>query len=136
MRLTHFHNDHTEVVRGRTSAYQPRTNGGWAISIPAFDNEGATSLFTTVGGRLKWEQNFVSQRHAAVDAHAQSGGDCFGTRGVRATLTPTRKGGQFRPDRSNPISVSWTYLRMRYLRQKRRGASQSARRSHSRPGLE
>ena len=36
MRDTHFHSDHTEVVRGRTSAYEPRPEGGWAISIPVF----------------------------------------------------------------------------------------------------
>ena len=31
---------------------------GWFISIPVFDTYGATSLFTTVGDLLKWEQNF------------------------------------------------------------------------------
>ena len=76
MRATHFHNDHTEVVRGRTSAYQPRTNGGWAISIPVFDTDGATSLFTTVGDLLKWEQNFVEPRvggRALVEAMVVTG---------------------------------------------------------------
>lgn len=76
MQATHFHNDHTEVVHGRTSAYQPRTNGGWAISIPVFDTDGATSLFTTVGDLLKWEQNFVEPRvggRAFVEAMMVSG---------------------------------------------------------------
>lgn len=76
MNATHFHNDHTEVVRGRTSAYQPRTNGGWAISIPVFDTDGATSLFTTVGNLLRWEQNFVEPRiggRAFVEAMTVSG---------------------------------------------------------------
>ena len=62
MRDTHFHDDHTMIVRGRTSAYQPRPGGGWKISIPVFDTYGATSLFTTVGDLLKWEQNFVDAR--------------------------------------------------------------------------
>jgi len=62
MNATHFHSDHTEIVRGRTSAYQPRSGGGWKISIPVFDTYGATSLFTTVGDLLTWEQNFVDAR--------------------------------------------------------------------------
>ena len=76
MHATHFHNDHTEVVRGRTSAYQPRPSGGWAISIPVFDTDGATSLFTTVGDLLKWEQNFAEPRVGGrflVDAMVTSG---------------------------------------------------------------
>ena len=62
MTRTHFHNDHTMIVRGRTSAYQPRPSGGFRISIPVFDTDGATSLFTTVGDLLRWEQNFVDAK--------------------------------------------------------------------------
>jgi CubicO group peptidase (beta-lactamase class C family) len=60
MTRTHFHDDHTMIVRQRTSAYQPRPGGGWRISIPVFDTYGATSLFTTVGDLLRWEHNFVT----------------------------------------------------------------------------
>ncbi len=60
MRDTHFHDDHTMIVRGRTSAYWPRPGGGWRTLIPVSDD--ATSLFTTVGDLLKWEQNFVDAR--------------------------------------------------------------------------
>ena len=76
MNATHFHNDHTEVVRGRTSAYQPRPGGRWAISIPVFDIYGAGNLFTTVSDLLKWEQNFVEPRvggRAFVEAMLVSG---------------------------------------------------------------
>jgi hypothetical protein len=76
MQSTHFHDDHTEIVRGRTSAYVPRPGGGWKISIPVFDTYGATSLFTTVGDLLKWEQNFAEPRvggRAFVDAMRVSG---------------------------------------------------------------
>lgn len=59
MTSTHFHDDHTMVVPGRTSAYQVRQGGGWMVSIPVFDTYGATSLFTTAGDLLKWEQNFA-----------------------------------------------------------------------------
>jgi len=54
MHDTHFHDDHTMIVAGRTSAYEPRAGGGWRISIPVFDTYGATSLFTTVGDLLTW----------------------------------------------------------------------------------
>ena len=61
MTSTHFHNDHTMVVPGRTSAYIPKENG-WSVSIPVFDTDGATSLFTNVADLLKWEHNFVDAR--------------------------------------------------------------------------
>lgn len=54
MRGTHFHDDHTMIVPGRTSAYVPRGPDGWRISIPVFDTYGATSLFTTAGDLLTW----------------------------------------------------------------------------------
>jgi CubicO group peptidase (beta-lactamase class C family) len=57
MTHTHFHDDYTMLVPGRTSAYAPRGTG-WRVSIPNFDTYGATSLFTTVGDLLKWEHNF------------------------------------------------------------------------------
>jgi len=57
MTNTHFHDDYTMLVPGRTSAYARRA-GGWHVSIPNFDVYGATNLFTTVGDLLKWEANF------------------------------------------------------------------------------
>jgi CubicO group peptidase (beta-lactamase class C family) len=59
MTRTHFHDDYTMLVPGRTSAYAPRGDG-WRVSIPNFDTYGATSLYTTVGDLLKWEANFDS----------------------------------------------------------------------------
>jgi len=57
MTRTHFHDDHTMVVPGRTAAYAQR-DGRWTISIPVFDNHGATSLFTTVQDLARWDANF------------------------------------------------------------------------------
>jgi CubicO group peptidase (beta-lactamase class C family) len=57
MGSTHFHDDYTMLVPGRTSAYA-RRGSAWRVSIPNFDVYGATSLFTTVGDLLKWEANF------------------------------------------------------------------------------
>jgi CubicO group peptidase (beta-lactamase class C family) len=63
MTRTHFHDDYTMIVKGRTSAYVRRPDGQWRVSIPNFDTYGATSLFTTVGDLLKWQENF---RHPVV----------------------------------------------------------------------
>ncbi|CAN5518034.1 hypothetical protein BH09CHL1_BH09CHL1_00620 [soil metagenome] len=60
MTSTHFHDDHSEIVPGRTQAYTPRDGGGYHISIPEFALSGATSLFTTVEDLAKWEQNFAT----------------------------------------------------------------------------
>jgi CubicO group peptidase (beta-lactamase class C family) len=60
---THFHDDYTMVVPGRTWAYAPRGPGaGFRNSIPNYDTYGATSLFTTVGDLLKWQANFDSMK--------------------------------------------------------------------------
>jgi CubicO group peptidase (beta-lactamase class C family) len=61
MRSTHFHDDYTMVVPGRTSAYARNANGQWRVSIPNYDTYGATSLFSTVGDLLKWEANFATK---------------------------------------------------------------------------
>jgi len=57
MTRTHFHDDYTMLVKGRTSAYE-KEKDGWHVGIPNFDTYGATSLFTTVGDLLKWQENF------------------------------------------------------------------------------
>jgi CubicO group peptidase (beta-lactamase class C family) len=75
MNSTVFHSDHTEIVVNRTSAYEKQDDGRWAISIPVFDNYGATSLFTTVEDLSKWDENFYSK---------QVGGEAF----IRAMLEP------------------------------------------------
>ncbi|MEX2283185.1 MAG: serine hydrolase domain-containing protein [Gemmatimonadota bacterium] len=62
MTSTHFHDDHTMIVPNRTSAYVQRAGGSYAISIPVFDNHGATSLFTTVEDLAKWNRNFDEPR--------------------------------------------------------------------------
>ena len=58
MDRTVFHSDHKEIVVGRTSGYVRGDDNRWMISIPVFDNYGATSLFTTVEDLAKWDENF------------------------------------------------------------------------------
>lgn len=59
---THFHSDHSEITPNRTSAYFKDDKGKWRISIPVFDNYGATSLFSTVEDLAKWEENFFTKK--------------------------------------------------------------------------
>jgi CubicO group peptidase (beta-lactamase class C family) len=61
MTNTHFHDDYTMIVPGRTMAYAPR-GGGLRVSIPNYDTYGATSLFATVGDLLTWQANFDKPR--------------------------------------------------------------------------
>jgi len=75
MTSTVFHSDHSEIVVGRTSAYRETEDHHWAISIPVFDNYGATSLFTTVEDLAKWDENFYTHK---------VGGDGF----IKALLEP------------------------------------------------
>src|SRR5688572_7381963 len=58
MTNSHFHDDYHMIVKGRTSAYARRPDNQWRVSIPNFDTYGATSLYTTVGDLLKWQENF------------------------------------------------------------------------------
>ncbi len=67
MYSTHFHSDHAEITPNRTSAYQKDDKGIWKISIPVFDNYGATSLFTTVEDLAKWDENFYSKKIGGDD---------------------------------------------------------------------
>ena len=80
MARTHFHNNHAEIVPGRTQAYEDmREQAGvgsghdtvnerdgsnprerYRISIPVFDTTGTTSLFTTVEDFLRWDQNYAT----------------------------------------------------------------------------
>lgn len=71
MTSTHFHSDHAEITPNRTSAYVKDEKGKWKISIPVFDNYGATSLFTTVEDLAKWDENFYTKKIGG-DAFIQS----------------------------------------------------------------
>ncbi len=87
MRSTHFHDDHTMIVPGRTSAYQPRPEGGWFISIPVFDTYGATSLFTTPRDLLTWMAQLDSPRVGSAKLH-----EAIQVSGVLNDGTPTNYG--------------------------------------------
>ncbi len=58
MTRTHFHDDHTMLVPGRSYSYGKGRNGGFVHEVLSYANAGATSLFTTVEDLAKWNNNF------------------------------------------------------------------------------
>lgn len=59
MTHTRFLDDYAQIVPKRASAYSPRSGGGWVTNMPHITHYGSTSLNTTVGDLLKWEQNLL-----------------------------------------------------------------------------
>lgn len=58
MKNTHFHNDHTEIVKNRASGYLPNSSGGFRIAMTNLDMIGDGGVFTTVDDLLLWDRNF------------------------------------------------------------------------------
>ena len=76
MAHTHFHDDNTEIVKGRAYSYASKSDGTFANSPLQFANIGATSLFTTVNDLALWDQNFDTPTvgDAALIAEMHKGG--------------------------------------------------------------
>jgi CubicO group peptidase (beta-lactamase class C family) len=62
MRSTHFHDDHTMIVRNRAMGYAPKDGGGFQISTTTLDMVGDGGVFTTVDDLFLWDQNFYHNR--------------------------------------------------------------------------
>lgn len=75
MTRTHFHDDHTEVVRNRAYAYS-HVDGAYRALPNGLTALGSSSLFSTVDDLARWIMNFdtpVVGGHAAVDRLRQRG---------------------------------------------------------------
>ncbi len=59
---THFHDDHTSIVKNRASGYLPREEAGFQISMTTLDMIGDGGVFTCVDDLLLWDQNFYQNR--------------------------------------------------------------------------
>ncbi len=55
MSRTHFHDDNSMIVPGRTRGYTYRA-GDWRENVPNYSTVGATSLFTTVADLVQWHR--------------------------------------------------------------------------------
>ncbi len=60
MTSSHFHDDHTEIAKGRASAYAPAPGGAWKIDVWNNDIVGQGGLMTTVEDLQKWDENFYT----------------------------------------------------------------------------
>lgn len=55
---THFHNDHTQIVKNRASGYVPNRDDGYKISMTTLNMIGDGGIFTTINDIKKWDDAF------------------------------------------------------------------------------
>jgi CubicO group peptidase (beta-lactamase class C family) len=60
MSVSHFHDDHNQLVKGRAFAYSPVAGGGWRINVWNNDIVGQGGLMTTIEELQKWDENFYT----------------------------------------------------------------------------
>jgi CubicO group peptidase (beta-lactamase class C family) len=58
MNNTHFHNDHTQIVKNRASGYVPDNNETYKISMTTLDMIGDGGVFTTMNDIKKWDDAY------------------------------------------------------------------------------
>ena len=58
MNSTHFHNDHTQIVKNRASGYVPDNNENFKISMTTLDMIGDGGIFTTINDIKKWDDDY------------------------------------------------------------------------------
>ncbi len=58
MESTHFHNDHTRIVKNRATGYAPTENNNYRISMTTLDMIGDGGIFTTISDIKKWDDAF------------------------------------------------------------------------------
>jgi len=62
MKNTHFHDDHTMIVKNRASGYTPLRGGGFRINMTTLGMIGDGGVFTSVDDLLLWEKNFYNNK--------------------------------------------------------------------------
>lgn len=61
MKNTHFHDDHTMIVKCRADGYSP-TKSGYQIDMTTLDHVGDGGIFTTVEDLFLWDQAFYNNK--------------------------------------------------------------------------
>lgn len=59
---THFHDDHTLVVKNRAAGYSPLNKKGFRIDMTTLDMIGDGGIFTCVDDLLLWDRNFYDNK--------------------------------------------------------------------------
>ncbi|MBN1148790.1 MAG: beta-lactamase family protein [Anaerolineales bacterium] len=62
MRRTHFHDDHTEIVKQRAIGYSPREADGLRIDMSVLEIVGDGGVLTCVEDLVLWDRNFYHNR--------------------------------------------------------------------------
>ena len=57
---THFHNDHTQIVKNRASGYTPDNNETYKISMTTLGMIGDGGIFTTINDIKKWDDAYYA----------------------------------------------------------------------------
>jgi len=61
MKNTHFHDDHTMIVKNRAYGYSPKKTG-YRINMTSLDHVGDGGVFTTVEDLYLWDQAFYTNK--------------------------------------------------------------------------
>jgi len=67
MKNTHFHDDHTMIVKNRATGYSPKEGGGYRINMTTLDMVGDGGVCTKVKDLLLWDQNFYRNKLGGKD---------------------------------------------------------------------
>ncbi|MGJ8662073.1 MAG: serine hydrolase domain-containing protein [Marinicella sp.] len=62
MHSTHFHNDHTQIVKNRASGYVPTAEGGYQISMTTLNMIGDGGIFTSINDIKKWDDAYYDSK--------------------------------------------------------------------------
>ncbi len=75
MHQSHFHDDITEIVPNRASAYAPKDGGGFKVADSNVEAVGAICLYTSVEDLARWVRNFAAREVASdvLDAATTAG---------------------------------------------------------------
>ena len=73
---TFYLDDHTQVVAGKATGYEPRKGGGFSVDMSNYEQIGDGGVQTTVEDLLLWDRNFYAPKvgDAALLARAQQTG--------------------------------------------------------------
>lgn len=66
MTSTHFHDDNSEIERGRSYSYERKDSAAFANAILSYSVSGATSLFTNINDLSQWAMNFYLHKSGTI----------------------------------------------------------------------
>lgn len=71
MSASHFHDNHTEIVRNRATGYAPLPGNRFKVSMSTLDMVGDGGIYTSVNDLFKWDQNFYTHKVGGAELLAR-----------------------------------------------------------------